>query len=241
MLERVLEAEVMDSAADAAEYDGMDHSQVNTLFVADFLATLRRYATAEHATAELRGQQEVLDVGTGTAQIPLVLCRVDPQLRMRGIDLAASMLQLAAENVRRAGFDGRIQLQLCDAKRLPFGDGHFAAVMSNSIVHHIPEPAALVAEIVRVTAPRGLIFVRDLARPEDEVQLDHLVANYAAGATPRARQLFADSLRAALTAAEMQILVTSCGGTAGDVQMSSDRHWTWCGRRAGVSASYGKS
>ena len=44
-----------------------------------------------------------------------------------------------AEDVARAGLAGRIQLwHLVDAKGLPFADGTFAAVMSNSIVHHIP-------------------------------------------------------------------------------------------------------
>ena len=40
----------------------------------------------------------------------------------------------------------------------------FGAVMSNSIVHHIPEPASVLAEMVRVAAPGGLLFVRDLLR-----------------------------------------------------------------------------
>jgi ubiquinone/menaquinone biosynthesis C-methylase UbiE len=48
----------MDSAAEAADYDAMDHRQVNRQFVVDFLAQQPPLG-------------EVLDVGTGTAQIPL--------------------------------------------------------------------------------------------------------------------------------------------------------------------------
>ena len=38
MLDRVLEPEVMDTEDEARDYDAMDHSQVNRVFVADFLA-----------------------------------------------------------------------------------------------------------------------------------------------------------------------------------------------------------
>ena len=78
--------------------------------------------------------------------------------------------------------------------------------MSNSIVHHIPEPAHIFAELVRVTAPGGLLFVRDLARPDSDGIVKELVAQYAAipatvqGAEKamyeRQRELFDASLRA---------------------------------------------
>ena len=46
----------------------------------------------------------VLDLGTGTAQIPLELCRQNPRVRVVAIDLAEEMLRLAAQNIERAGF-----------------------------------------------------------------------------------------------------------------------------------------
>ena len=49
----------------------------------------------------------------------------------------------------------------------------------------------------------GLLFHRDLARPSDEAELQHLVETYAGNATPYQRKLFADSLRAALTLEEV--------------------------------------
>ena len=48
---------------------------------------------------------------------------------------------------------------------MPFAAGSFPAVMSNSIVHHIPDPRTVFAEIARVAAPGATIFVRDLLRP----------------------------------------------------------------------------
>src|SRR5262249_40882260 len=137
MLPRVLEPEVMDSPAEARDYDAMDHSQVNAAFAAGFLAFWE-------------GQNPILDLGTGTAQIPREVCRQNAAARVVGIDLSENMLNIGRENVRRAGLDGRIRLERCDAKRLPYPDASFGAVMSNSIVHHIPEPVGVLAEALRV-------------------------------------------------------------------------------------------
>src|SRR5262245_32583288 len=166
MLSRTLEPEVMDSADEARDYDAMDHSAVNRVFACDFLAVWD-------------GSNPILDVGTGTAQIPIELCRQAPTARVTGIDLAEHMLRVGRENVQRVGFGDRIRLEHCDAKGAPFADGAFAAVMSNSIVHHVPDPVTVLAEMVRLVRRGGRLFVRDLLRPPDEATLAHLVATYA--------------------------------------------------------------
>jgi ubiquinone/menaquinone biosynthesis C-methylase UbiE len=221
MLPRTLEPEVMDSAAEACDYDAMDHHEVNRVFVADLLAAGARYGP-------------VLDVGTGTAQIPIELCRQHAGARVTAVDMAGHMLEVARDNVRRAGFADRIVLERCDAKRLPFGDGSFAAVMSNSIVHHIPRPEAVLAEMVRVLRPGGLLFVRDLLRPEDEMALRQLVDRYAVGANAHQRQMFGDSLHAALTLAEIRDLVAGLGFDPATVRQTTDRHWTWTANSRGA-------
>jgi ubiquinone/menaquinone biosynthesis C-methylase UbiE len=230
MLPRTLEPEVMDSAAEARDYDAMDHREVNRVFVADFLAaplTLPSPPREGRGKGEGGGEGAVLDVGTGTAQIPIELCRQRTGAWVTAIDMAGHMLGVARDNVRRAGLEGRITLECCDAKRLPFADGTFAAVMSNSIVHHIPRPEAVLAEMVRVVGFGGLLFVRDLLRPDDEAALRGLVDQYAAGANDHQRQMFADSLHAALTLAEIRDLVAGLGFEPATVRQTTDRHWTW--------------
>jgi ubiquinone/menaquinone biosynthesis C-methylase UbiE len=214
VLPRILEPEVMDSAEEAHDYDAMDHSAVNRIFVADFLA-------------HWNGRSPILDLGTGTAQIPIELCRQHPGASVVGVDLAAHMLAVGRANVTRAGLDGRIRLERCDAKGLPFPDGAFPAVMSNSIVHHIPEPRAVLAEMVRVLAPGGALFVRDLLRPRDEAELHSLVDQHAAGANDHQRRMFAESLHAALSLAELRALIAELGFDPADARQTTDRHWTW--------------
>ncbi len=173
----------------------------------------------------------MLDLGTGTAQIPIELCRQAPQAKVVAVDLAEEMLRVAAENIERAGLASQIELRRTDAKGLPFAAGQFSAVMSNSIVHHIPQPQFALAEAVRCCDAGGLIFVRDLMRPADRVQLNWLVDTYAAGANAHQRQMFAESLHAALTLDEIRSLVEELGFAGQTVQATSDRHWTWAARR----------
>lgn len=219
MLSRVLEPEVMDSRQEAIDYDAMDHSTVNRVFVDDFLQLWRRDVAA--ATGE------ILDLGTGTAQIPIELLRREPGFHVVAIDLAEHMLALGVRNVASAGFSRQIQLERVDAKHLPYEIGRFAAVMSNSIVHHIPEPAGVLAEARRVLHPQGVLFVRDLLRPADDASVRHLVDTYAAGANAQQRQLFEASLRAALSLDEIRGIVSRLGHEPGQVHQTSDRHWTW--------------
>ena len=74
----------------------------------------------------------------------------------------------------------------------------------------------------------GLLFVRDLMRPDDNATVNQLIDTYAKGQSHRARQLFNDSLRAALNLQEIRSLVGRLGFNTDSVQPTSDRHWTWC-------------
>ena len=227
MLTRVLEPEVMDSDEDAREYDAMDHAAVNALFVTDLLEAIADWSLKRPVQSRDVPRLEVLDLGAGTGQIPIELCPRVPQVRVVAVDAAESMLAVARTNMAAAGFAGRIEPVLADAKRLPFPSASFPVVISNSIVHHIAEPAEVLAEAVRVLAPNGLLFHRDLCRPHDETEFMRIVATYAGDATRYQKKLFSESLRAALTLEEIQSLVAGLGFTPETVRMTSDRHWTW--------------
>ena len=159
----------MDTEDEARDYDAMDHVEVNGRFVSDLLA--------------FRGSVgDVLDVGTGTARIPIELCARAPGARVVAIDLAEHMLTVARENVARAsGSKARIALEKRDAKSAGWPDGKFEVVMSNTILHHIPDPSDLLREMWRLTARGGAIFlwrprpvqvpVERGARPRREVQV----------------------------------------------------------------------
>ena len=226
MLPRTLEPEVMDSFEEARDYDAMDHAAVNALFASDLLEAAAQAGLLPEPYDQ--AWLECLDLGTGTAQIPIELCRRHPRVRVVAVDLAVHMLYLARANVELAGLAGRIRLERADAKSLPYGERSFAAVISNSIVHHIPEPRRVLQEAVRVVRRGGLLFLRDLLRPASEAEVQRLVEAYASGANPHQQEMFANSLRAALTLEEVRALVETLGFAASSVCQTSDRHWTWC-------------
>ena len=244
-LPRVLEVEYMDTADEANAYDAMDHRHVNRIFVDDLLSAAGLIpaddatreddvAREDDTTREDDATLDVLDLGAGTARIPIELCQRVADARVLAVDAAVHMLELAHYNVEIAGLGGRVQLLQADAKRLPFRDAMFQMVISNSILHHIPEPLLAIREAVRVTAPGGLLFFRDLLRPDTLDQLQGLVEQYAGAESAAARQMFADSLHAALSLAEIRSFVETLGFAPETVQATSDRHWTWNARRKSV-------
>lgn len=218
MLQRIPETEAMDSALEAEEYDAMDHAEVNACFVRDFAAA--------------GGMPDVtLDLGTGTALIPLVLCEHMPAVRVVAVDYASEMLRVARRNIIAGDVRDRVTLVRADGKRLPFPGGSFPQVISNSIVHHLPEPAVIFAEAWRVLRPGGMVFFRDLFRPSDAATLQDIVERYAGDATPYQKKMFADSLHSALTVEEVRAIVSAFGLDKECVRASSDRHWTWVARK----------
>jgi len=221
MLERTPEPEVMDTDEEVSTYDAMDHSKVNARFAEDFLAF--------HGPCQ---GGEILDVGTGTALIPIEIARRDSRARIVAVDLASRMIARARHHVETAGLSSRIRCEVQDAKAFDQTQWrHYEAVISNSIVHHLADPRAVLAAMAGMVAPGGTLFVRDLVRPDSEEQVNDLVETYAADEPEFARALFGASLRAAFTLAEIDAMRRELGLTGGTLVMSSDRHWTWSWRR----------
>ncbi len=212
-MQRVLEPEVMDTWEEAAEYDAMDFTEVNAAF-------------AQRA-AELGPRSgRILDVGTGTARIPIAIAQMCPSWHLTGIDLSKNMLLIGARNVEASGLQARIELELVDAKRLPYEGECFDMVISNSIVHHIPDPLPFFLEVKRVLKPNGALLIRDLIRPIDEAAMDALADRIGAEYNAHQRKLFRDSLNAAFTLDEVKQLVEASGLEGVQVWQSSDRHWS---------------
>ena len=117
------------------------------------------------------------------------------------------------------------------AKDLGLEDSLFDTVMSNSIIHHIPDPFLCLQEAVRVLKPGGLLFFRDLMRPDDDETVQQLVETYAGDENDHQKQMFDDSLRAALSLDEIGEMVERLGFEKETVQATSDRHWTWVARK----------
>jgi SAM-dependent methyltransferase len=96
----------------------------------------------------------VLDVGCGTGRSRRIY--QDQAARYTGLDLSLGALRLA----RRRSAAGASWLQ-ADALRLPFGAGGFDGVAFSSVLHHVPDRRAALAEAFRVLRPGGWVFAFD--------------------------------------------------------------------------------
>ena len=218
-LTRTLESEVMDGWAEAEEYDCMDHAMVNLRFAQDL------------AVNEPVGN-DLLDLGTGTALIPIELCKILPKsIRVMAADASQPMLELARYRIEVAALNDRIQLLYGDCKQLPFENEFFDTVFSNTLIHHVPNPADVLREAWRVLRPTGLLFIRDLLRPDNADQVEQLVQQHAANQAESGRQLLRQSLHASLTIEEIQTIAIEVGITQVAIEQTSDRHWTMIARK----------
>lgn len=102
-------------------------------------------------------QPRVLDVGTGTGRLPIALFRNRFRGHVTGLDLSLGMLRQARS--RLGAFRDQVSLIWQDASHLPFDDGTFDAVVSLESLEFMQHPRGVLAEMVRVLAPGGVLML----------------------------------------------------------------------------------
>lgn len=122
-------------------------------FVAPFTAGARR-----HSLLRLRegSPAEVLLVGIGSG-LDLPLLPRGP--RYTGLDLTPAMLARARRKSAALKLD--IRLDVGDARRLPYGDAAFDAVVLHLILAVTPHPERVLAEAARVLQRGGRMLILD--------------------------------------------------------------------------------
>lgn len=114
--------------------------------------------TFRREIAELIGLAEgrVLEIGAGTgANLGYYSSAVTEVV---GIEPVAAMLEKAQAVVQQVGHDFPVQLQVGDARELPFDDGSFDSVVACLVFCTIPQPELAVAEMQRILKPGGKLF-----------------------------------------------------------------------------------
>lgn len=198
-LPRVPETEVMNDSAEVQAYaspEGLAQlDKIDDTFVAH---AVRLVAGRAHGRA--------LDVGTGPGQIPMKLAQHLPGWDFLGIDGSAKMLEQATRGALMKGLAKRVRFIPADANNIRFEAGAFDLVICNSVLHHLAEPARVLAEIGRVAKPAGAILIRDLRRPSRLMFSVH-VRKHGSAFTGRMGEMYVASLRAAYTVKEVEELL----------------------------------
>jgi hypothetical protein len=94
----------------------------------------------------------VVDAGCGTGRaLPALRTAVGTDGTVIGLDVTPQMLAVAGGTGRARG----VLLLLADARRPPFADAAVDAIFAAGLVPHLPDPAAGLAGLARVTRPGG--------------------------------------------------------------------------------------
>jgi ubiquinone/menaquinone biosynthesis C-methylase UbiE len=127
----------------------------------DFFEKYRsfRYRTEWHIPllvpfSEARGKS-VLEIGCGNGADGVMFAKNGAEYT--GVDLTKTAVEATRKSFEIEGLDGTFQVE--NAERLSFPDQSFDIVYSYGVLHHTPDPARAIGEVLRVLRPGGRAIV----------------------------------------------------------------------------------
>jgi len=159
-----------------------------------------------------------LDLGCGSGDISRRFAAMFPGWQIDGIDGSAAMLTAA-----RAMTPRDAAIRYIEARLPAPPTGRYDTIISNSLLHHLADPAVLWSTIRAGTNPGCRVFVMDLLRPGDRATARAFVARYAADEPPVLQNDFFHSLLAAYDLQEIREQIHQAG-LCFRVEAVSDRH-----------------
>ncbi len=148
---------------------------------------------------DLRGKR-ILDIGSGSGAIGIMLVRDLGAAEVVGIDVEAPVCDAARTRVAEAGLEEQVTIELVSPGPLPFDDNSFDIVYSKDSIIHIPDKESLASEAFRVLRSGGWFAASDWLishdgepSPEMQAYIQAEALDFAMASPPR--------YEAALTAA----------------------------------------
>ena len=110
----------------------------------------------------IRPGWDVLEVGTGTGVLARDLAGlVGSRGHVVAVDPSRTLVAAARRFARQRGLDGQIEFRVGDGARLRLRPDRFDAALAVTVLLHVPNGDAIVAELARVTKPGGVVGVQD--------------------------------------------------------------------------------
>ena len=203
----------------------LDEVQARAYAEADFSEPHDRFVTLlQKRLSNLPEAGRALDLGCGPGDISFRFATALPGWSADGIDASPPMLEIARKRARGSPFETRIAFHegLLPVEKLPRDS--YELFFSNSLLHHLPDPAILWSTIDRFADAETRVFVMDLLRPESREDARALVDRYAAAEPEILRTDFYNSLLAAYRLEEIEDQLKIAGLSFFQVERISDRH-----------------
>ena len=110
--------------------------------------------------------QYVLDVATGTGDVPILTEKMLHPAKITGIDISTGMLNLGRRKIEKLGLKNTIELLEGDSENLDFADNSFDAVTVAFGVRNFQNLEKGLAEMLRVLKPGGKLVILEFSRPK---------------------------------------------------------------------------
>jgi len=214
-MQRVTEPELMDDPSQAEAYAAADFTEAHDRIEGRFAVCF--------PGVDIAGN--VLDLGCGPGDISFRFAMRFTDASVTGVDGSAAMIELARQRQgRETGLGDRVRFieALIPDASLPAGP--YAAIISNSLLHHLHRPEVLWETIAAYASSGTQIYVADLRRPPTTAVARQMVESYAAGEPDVLRRDFYHSLCAAFEPGEVVAQLEAAGLSELAVEVISDRH-----------------
>ena len=212
-MNRTLEPELMDDPEQALVYARANFEKENQGFVDRFREHFHDFS-----------EGHVLDLGCGPGDIPIRFAQAFSSCRITGVDASEPMVRLADNAVQQAGLCGRITFR-CERFQDLAGVSVADAAISNSLLHHVPNPLQFWYRLRQLVKPGSPVLVMDLFRPDSPEEAQAIVDRYAAKEPEILRRDFYRSLLAAFTEDEVAAQLAEMNLSRLMVDVPDDRHW----------------
>jgi ubiquinone/menaquinone biosynthesis C-methylase UbiE len=194
-MKRIPEPELMTDQEQARAYALADFEEPHSAFISHFQRVFEDRGVGSY----------VADLGCGPGDISIRFARAYPDCEVHGVDGSEAMLRFGVVLLDRApGVRHRVRLLQGMLPEAEMPREKYDAVISNSLLHHLPDPQILWGTVRRLAKPGAPVFVGDLTRPGDEKQARKMTETHMALEPEVLQQDFYNSLLAAFEVAEIE-------------------------------------
>ena len=136
------------------------HGEAYDRYTARIFGGIHRSVAADAAAAAPTGGT-VLDAGCGSGRLAVLIARRRPDLRIRGVDLEAGMVEVAARRAEQENLASRVRFIAADLADLPLPDDSVDLIVSTASLHHWADVGAVISSLGRVLRPGGQMWIYD--------------------------------------------------------------------------------
>lgn len=109
--------------------------------------------------------ESILDVATGTADMPILMMTLLKPVHITGIDISEGMLELGRKKIIRSGMEKTVTLQTGDGESIHFPENSFDAVTVAFGVRNFQNLGSGLSEMLRVLKPGGKLIILEFSKP----------------------------------------------------------------------------